>query len=334
MDALYLPQMKASDLRSQIDWSATGASRFSGITEYFSSGWIMEPKYDGARLRVEFGSLTNQVRSSVDRAGNFPHLASAVVPALRNTVLEGELLAPSRVLETHRGTWTNSLLNASVALVNSNPVGSVLTQRRFGKAQLHVFDILSCQGVLTLELSLAERRQLLESVVTEVKAVHPGCEIHLIPQLSSSAASIESSVASGHEGVMIKYLSSRYLPGKRTKWWFKAKSFSTAEAFICGYAPGKNGNLGQVGSLNLAVERENGSVRPCAQVGNLSADLRATLTAPDGSLRPECYGMVVEFSCQGLQKSGRARHASLVRLRPDKTADECFEGQLDGFPSV
>jgi bifunctional non-homologous end joining protein LigD len=219
-------------------------------------------------------------------------------------------------------------------LTNSNSSGSVRTQERFGKAQFHVFDILARRDDATLHLPYNARRQLLVDVIGDLRARYPDCQIILVPQLPSSAHSITQSLASGYEGVMIKSKHGPYEPGKRSKHWYKVKSFWSADAFICGYAPGMSGNAGQVGSLEVGVIRVDGSIRPVAKLGNLSAVFRSAISAADGSLRPDCYGMVVEFSAQGLTKSGRARHGSMMRIRPDKSADECLEDQLNGFPSV
>ncbi len=335
--------MRARDLRSRINWNADGDARFCDILEYFTSEWIMEAKLDGCRVRLRLGELSNRVTSArrskrtsnyTDRSDNFPHLRDAVVPALSDTVIEGELLAPGPMLQTHTGTWTDSLLNASVALTNSNPLGAALTQERFGKAQFHAFDVLAFKNIPVLDLPLRQRRDLLVYITATISSHHPESQVSPVPRLPSCAASIDHFVARGYEGVVIKHEESTYEIGKRSKRWLKAKPFSSADAFICGYSPGLHGNAGKVGSLDVAVRRKDGSDRPVAQLGNLSASFRQEISAGDGSLRQEFYGLVVEFSAQGLTKSGRARHGSMIRVRPDKSPDECTEDQLHGFPKV
>ena len=341
---LQLDPMRARDLRSEIDWTALGFSRFAPIARYFTDEWVMEPKLDGVRVRLHLGESTNSLitgRRSVktfaytNRSDNFPHLRDALVPELAGTTLDGELLAPSGRIRSHTGTWTDSLLNASVALCNSNPGDSVRTQVFFGKAQFFAFDVLTMKGSSAIQrLPLEVRRQRLRVAVDMLRLEYPGCAVHLVPQLPSNAGSIERSIKLGFEGVMVKRLSSPYQPGKRSQHWLKVKSFSTADAFVCGYNPGKNGNAGLVGSLDLAVRRLDGTDHPVAQVGNLSHEMRVAISADGGTLKPEFFGTVIEFSCQGLTKSGRARHASMVRIRPDKVANDCGEDQLDGFPNV
>ena len=113
----------------------------------------------------------------------------------------------------------------------------------------------------------------------------------------------------------------------------KIKTFSTADAFVTGWAPGEHANEGMVGSLELSILKGE-DVVPVAQVGNLSDDFRKEITAEDGSLKSEWYSQVVEFQGQGIGKNGRVRHAHMVRLRPDKEMKDCTSEQLDVFPRV
>jgi ATP-dependent DNA ligase len=264
-------------------------------------------------------------------------------------------MAPTGRIQTHTGLWTNSMLNASVALVNAKPAGSVATQKRFGTAKFFVFDILFTAGGESVQhLPYAQRRVLLETVVADIQAAHPDCGIHLVPSLPATVDTIKSSLDLGFEGVVIKSKAGTYKPGKRGPEWLKVKVMSTADAFVVGYAPGENGNDGFVGSLEVAVlTREPGDLanpnvqpvsrdadgvmvyrRAVGQVGNLTDEYRKSITAPDGTLKQEIYGTVVEVMAQGLGKNGRMRHAHLVRLRPDKAAFDCWDDQLEVFVSV
>jgi len=361
-----LDPMKAKDLKHEIDWTRSPLDgRYDGIKKYLSDKWVAEPKLDGCRLRMVMGLNANSIvtgRRSVrtyaytQRTDNFPHLRDSVVPELAGVILDGEIIAPSPKIQSHTGVWTNSLLNASVALCNANPAGSVATQRRFGRAQFWVFDVLT-SNVDGEVGDLADkpywyRRMYLEQVVELLRQRFPECEVRLVPSLPATVATIEACLEKGFEGAMLKSVDGPYQPGKRSAHWLKVKAFSTADAFVCGFAPGENANSGKVGSLDLAVleelpagefpdvdsDFERGGkwfrARPVAQVGNLTADLRDSMTAEDGSLRKEWYGRVVEFMAQGIGKNGRARHAHLVRLRPDKDEFGCTADQLDVFPAV
>lgn len=361
-----LDPMKCYDLKKEISWGSEDP--FKAITsKYLNADFVAEPKLDGARMRLFLGlkgSTMNSGRRSVktfaytDRTQNFPHLAQIAIPELMGTVLDGELLAPTGKIQTHTGTWTNSLLNASVALVNSNPVGSRQTQERFGKAQFWVFDVMQFKGEDITHLPYFQRRTVLEKLVKLIQSKYPDCEMRIVPQFEATADVIVKSIEEGFEGVVLKKKTGPYQFGKRSKNWLKIKTFSTADAFIVGWAAGENTNTGLVGSLDLAVLEEVTQeewnslpsnrraanfdstpsvfykVRPVAQVGNLIHDWRKHITADNGSLKSEFYGAVIEFAAQGLGKNGRARHAHMLRLRPDKSMLDCMSDQLDIFPAV
>ena len=357
---MEIDPMKAKDLKSLIAWGS--ADPFKGIEAYLTDAYVAEPKLDGARLRMFLGLTGNTLNTGrrsvrtfayIDRTANFPHLAQAVLKEWAGVVLDGELMAPTGRIQTHTGLWTNSMLNASVALVNAKPAGSVATQKRFGTAKFFVFDILFTAGGESVQhLPYAQRRVLLETVVADIQAAHPDCGIHLVPSLPATVDTIKSSLDLGFEGVVIKSKAGTYKPGKRGPEWLKVKVMSTADAFVVGYAPGENGNDGFVGSLEVAVlTHEAGNpehvkpfttdgdgrqvyTRAVGQVGNLTDEYRKAITASDGSLKQEVYGTVVEVMAQGLGKNGRMRHAHLVRLRPDKAAFDCWDDQLEVFVSV
>ena len=361
--------MKCKDLKGKIDWTAEGAARFAGIAAYLNDAHVAEPKLDGCRGRFFLGLTGNSFNTGrrsvktfayIDRTDNFPHLRDAVVPELAGTILDGEILAPGSRIQTHTGTWTDSLLNASVALVNSKPEGSLATQARFGKAQFFVFDVLAVKGEDVTDRPYEERRKMLAMIVNSLQLLHPSAEIHLVDSYPATPEIIDHCLNVGFEGVVLKRKDGRYTPGKRQGEWLKVKTFSSADAFVVGWDKGTGANEGKVGSLNLAVmvpasgedgaptndpnvnydgRREwiNGCLhyeRAVAQVGNLTDAFRDQITDADGSLKPEFYGLVIEFFGQGVGKNGRVRHPHMTRVRIDKTPADCLVDQLDSFPKV
>lgn len=360
--------MKCKDLKNEIIWGAE--QPFAPLHRFFSDRYRAEPKYDGCRMTLvvnEHGNKIYSGRRSVktyaasDRTDNFPHIRDAAMgEALISlglsggAVIDGELLAPSAKIQSHTGVWTDSLLNASVALCNSAPEKSAATQERFGKARFVAFDITTALGKDVSVLSARERRALLESVIYAIRATYPDCAIELAPQWSVTEAVIALAISEGYEGVVIKDQEARYKAGSRSGGWFKVKTMSTADGFVTGYEPGKSGNTGLVGSLELSImepmsedeskdeldsylEGPDGQlyrIRAVAQVGNLTEAMRVEITNPDGSLKAEFYGKVIEFMGQGVGKNGKVRHPHMVRLRPDKTAPDCMVDQLDVFPRV
>jgi ATP-dependent DNA ligase len=126
-------------------------------------------------------------------------------------------------------------------------------------------------------------------------------------------------VAQGHEGVMAKKLTSRYLPGRRSPAWRKVKPSGSLPCVIVGYCAGPSG----VECLLVATVRE-GVLRYVGQVHRgLDAALRAELarrlarrlrqqpvvSCPEQAcwVEPECYCQVRYIGWTG---SGCLRYAT------------------------
>jgi len=136
------------------------------------------------------------------------------------------------VVETlNRATPHDVILDGEViAIKDGRPLPFQTVLRRFRRKydieamqkefrmQPYVFDILYIDGKTLIDIPLQERRKHLEAALTECIA----------PQtVSSDVAVIEAfykeSLDAGHEGLMLKVLSSSYTPGIRGKNWLKIK---------------------------------------------------------------------------------------------------------------
>jgi ATP-dependent DNA ligase len=341
---LQIDPMKAQDLKRKIEWSAQDP--FAAIApKYFNEAYVMEPKLDGARMRLYLGETANTMNTGrrsdktfayIQRENNFPHMRDAVNPELAGTILDGEITAPHSQITTASGVTTNSLLNATVALTNCAPELSVATQAREGLVKFHAFDILAYRGRDVTSLPLTERRLLLQEVMRSLwSSIHStSAWLKLIQQFASNRETIKRALTDGYEGVMVKSLTGAYAAGKRSAAWQKIKTMSTFDAFVTGWDPGEGKNTGKVGALRMSVLDDLGLPVEVAKHGALTDEFRAELTAADGSLKPEWMGTVMELMGQGVTKEGRVRHPHLVRLRPDKGRDECHLDQLLNLPRV
>ncbi len=353
-----LDPMKAQETKSMIKLGPEGMD-FSGIKHLLTDKYVAEPKYDGVRIRMFIGltgSSINSSRRSVvdykykDRTGNYPQLAQVCGEDLTGIILDGELVSVTPKVMTGK-TMTDSILTASCALNNSSPEKAVAAQKKYGFAEFYVFDVIGLSQTNPQTLSYNERRAILEHVVRRIQERFPDCNIKLVPQMPATEETIRQAMLDGFEGVVLKDRQSPYLCGKRKGWW-KCKTFSTADAFIVDWIPGEGRNEGLVGSLELAIvvgelfsnisglslsEHEfawDGQLcKKIAQVGNLTDEFRAEISAPDGSLKPEWNFRVIEFVGQLFTvKDQRVRHPHMIRLRPDKEWLDCDISQLDIFP--
>lgn len=335
--------MKAQPTKHLVTIGENGPD-YSGISHLLTDQFACEPKLDGARMRMFVGlsgSTLNTGRRNVktfaytDRSANFPHLSSFASENLAGVILDGELLAPSSRIQTHTGLWTSSLLNASVALTTAKPAGSVATQGRFGPATFYAFDVLAVKDMNTdewLNEPYWRRRLRLKAICNEIAQTNK--YIKIVESRSAAKEHIDSFIAAGYEGAMLKDVNSPYLPGKRKHWW-KIKNNYTADGFIIGFTPGKERNEGLVGSITLAVMGGTAEYVEVAQCGNLTDSFRDEITDSDGTLKPEWYNKVIEFSGQGVTATNKKiRHPYMVRCRPDKEYFDCGFDQLDNFPVI
>ncbi len=328
---------KAADLKREIDWAADDY----GLSKYLNSAYAVEPKLDGARMRMFLGASKNTMNTGrrsdktyayIQREDNFPHMRDAVIEALAGTIIDGEVLAPTPTLTTMNGATTKSLLNATVAITNCNPTDSVKVQNTYGKAKFFVFDILALQGTSVMHLSYDERRVMLQRVIELLHEVCP--QIQIVSSFEATKEAVQSCFEQGFEGAMLKLRKGKYRPGKRMREWLKVKMLSTADMYITGWIPGEGKNEGLVGALKCSLMDESGNDVEMAQPGAFTDEFRRQLSNDDGSLKDIWYRQVVEVSAQGVTKNNRVRHPHMTRIRIDKTPEECQLDQLEAFARV
>jgi bifunctional non-homologous end joining protein LigD len=198
------------------------------------SGWLYEVKWDGYRAitRVAGGDATLMSRRSNDLTGRFPGVARAVEAAVRtpDCVLDGEVCALD---ERGRSSFS--------AMQQGKPDTPIV---------YYVFDVLEVDGEPLLDLPLVERRQRLENLLDRRSKT-----VRISETFDDGRALLEAAKKEGLEGVIAKREESRYLPGKRTRDWFKTKTHNRQEFVIAGYTKGQGRRAGRLGSLVLAVHR-------------------------------------------------------------------------------
>ena len=191
---------------------------------------LFEVKWDGVRAltAVEDGGCRIWGRKLADYSQRYPELDTLrCLPS--GTMLDGELVA----LRSGRAEFGELMRRHQ--LVSGHKV------RQAGRAcpvTYVAFDLLYESGRSLLGRPLSERRQRLQDLM----ARSPD------PRLAFSDGVIgpgrdffQRVVEDGHEGVMAKQLSSRYLPGKRMQAWRKIKPFQTLPCVVIGYTPSRLG---------------------------------------------------------------------------------------------
>jgi DNA ligase-1 len=203
----------------------------------------------------------------------------------------------------------------------------------------NIFDILFLDGETLIDLPFSERRKKLEEVVRQFVA----------PQVvSSDAAVIEqtynNALNAGHEGIMLKVLSSPYTPGQRGKNWIKIKpEVDTLDLAVIGAEWGEGKRAHVFGSFLVACQ-DQGKLVPLSRVATgLSDDqlaevfdlLKDTVITKSGKGVTFEPTLVFEVGYAEIQVSptydgGFAlRFPRFIRIRDDKDIDDIET--LDGI---
>ena len=232
--------------------------------------WLYEVKWDGIRavIFLDHEEVHISSRSGIRCERQYPELA--VLPhqvAAETAILDGEIA----VLD-EQGVSRFHLIQPRIS--NSDP-NSIAHLSRSTPVVFFAFDLLYLDGFDLRGVSLAKRRELLQTVVTpggglRVSEFFPGAGEELL----------EAARGIGLEGVVAKHASSTY-ESRRSREWVKIKIVGEQEFAIGGFtAP--QGDRDYFGALVLGVH-DAGELRWVGNVGTgfdqkLLASLFAKLT--------------------------------------------------------
>ena len=192
------------------------------------------------------------------------------------------------------------------------------------------FDCLHLNGVDLIDAPLTERSAALEGVAGEwrVPAI-------ITADAATAEAFLQRSLAAGHEGVMVKDVSSPYAAGRRGKSWLKVKPVRTVDLVVLAAEWGHGRRRGRLSNLHLgARDRAGGFVMVGKTFKGMTDELLEWQTETLPKLETERRGnavhvrpeLVVEIALDGVQASTRypggvaLRFARVKRYRPDKSA--------------
>ncbi len=285
----------------------------------------VEYKYDGSRFQFHKQGDTCRIysRRLEDVTVGLPDIARLLMAATdRDVILDGE----------------------AIAIKDGRPMPFQYVIRRFRRKHRidammeeimlvpRVFDILYLDGETLIDLPLSERRTKLEEALSE----------HVAPQVRTADVTAAEEIYAaaldlGHEGVMVKVLASRYLPGIRGRQWVKVKpGVDTIDLVVVGAEWGEGRRTGVFGSFLLACLDEGKFLTVGKVATGISDEMLAELYAllkdrviaqsgKEVTLEPE---FVFEVGYSEIQtspnySSGYAlRFPRFVRLREDKAADD------------
>ncbi len=291
--------------------------------------WIYETKYDGYRLigSVHKGKVVLWSRNGNDFTSKFEALADELKNVKDQVILDGEI-----VIENDKGISDFQLLQN-------------YTSTHQGVLKYYVFDILFLNGYSTIDLSLSQRKNLLEGFFQKYSLPH----IFNSPfQTGGGKDLFEELSKKGYEGVIAKAPDSTYLPGKRSSTWLKIKTIKEQEAIICGYTTPEGGrkyfgsillgfyvddklkyagncgtgfNDATLAQLHEAFKKITVSESPFESVPKLSYSKGKPVW-----LKPQ---MVCSIKFTEWTDSGHMRHPVFLGLREDKDPEDVVKEKVD-----
>ncbi len=300
--------------------AATAASVAEALTATGRAS--VEWKLDGARIQVHRDGDDVRVftRNLNDVTARLPEVVAAARGfTARSFVLDGEAISLSEDSLPRRFQDTMSRFGADDAAAHA------LTLAAF------FFDLLHLNGDDLLDRPLRERGAILDDLVGRYRV--PALETDDAEEAESFLA---DALATGHEGVMVKALDSRYDAGRRGAAWRKVKPVRTLDLVVLAAEWGHGRRRGWLSNLHLgARDPETGAF---VMVGKTFKGLTDELLTWQTTrlqeiaahtddytvyVRPE---LVVEIALDGVQVSKRypggvaLRFARVRAYRPDKSA--------------
>jgi DNA ligase-1 len=292
----------------------------------------VEWKLDGIRVQAHIGAngIRLFTRSLDDITDRLPEVVAALAATgAGNAVFDGELIAlrPDGRPYAFQDTASRAASEADTPRARKTSAGAV-------PLSVFLFDVLHLDGTDLIDRPDAERHAALAAVVPAEM---------LMPRLvtadpAEAAAFYADAVARGHEGVVVKSLTSPYAAGRRGAGWIKVKPRHTLDLVVLAVEWGHGRRHGWLSNLHLGARdpETGGWVMLGKTFKGLTDELLTWQTARFLELedhrddwtvyvRPE---QVVEIAFDGVQRSPRypggvaLRFARVLRYRDDKPAAE------------
>lgn len=294
--------------------------------------WQAEWKWDGIRSQLIWREQELFIWSRGEEliTEKFPELAD-LGPALPDgTVLDGELLP-------FKDGQVLSFNALQTRIGRKNVTNKVLTE---APAIIFAYDLLEFNGEDVRSRPLAERRKLLEAVVSEANQPHllrlsPVAAFSSWEELTRLRLQSREMLA---EGLMLKRLSSTYQAGrKRGDWWKWKVDPLTIDGVLIYAQKGKGRRADLYTDYTFAVWDEKHQLIPFtkaysglsdAEIKKVDAFVKKHTRERFGPVRTVAPELVFEIAFEGIQESKRhksgvaLRFPRMARWRHDKKAED------------
>ncbi len=306
---------------------------------FSQAGWVFELKYDGFRVVAAGGGGEARLvyKSGHDATRILPEIARAVAALpLAGLILDGEAV----VLDAAGKPDFQSLQRRGLRtrVIDAEHAAAAMP------ATFFAFDLLACEGFDLRPLPFTARRALLRRLLSAGSGQEPGT-IRLSDEIPERGEDLYAAVAAmGLEGIVAKRADSPYRPGYSAD-WLKVRVDRTSDFAVVGFEPVPGSRSG-LRNLHLAVRDAAGALVYAGTVGSgfnqeSSREIRARLEparrATPPLAVPSARGVawvepevVVEVRYKEWTRGGNLRHPVFLRLRDDKTVEECLRPGEEG----
>ena len=319
---------------------------------------VVEDKYDGIRAQAHIsgGEVKFFSRTRDEITESFPELPGAVAGLPQDAILDGEIVAweepgrarPFSVLQQRFGRK-----KVSERMLREIPVAYLVFDVLYSGGELLIDRPLRERAHILDELLAKERThhgdaEARRRTGTQEKLIFGGDEeieaasIVRAPVFQAKTPrELEELFAAaqtrGNEGLMIKDLDSAYTPGKRGKSWLKMKrELATLDVVVTAVEYGHGKRVGVLSDYTFGIWDGDKLVNIGKAYSGLTDVEIAEMTRwfldhtieDQGFRRAVEPKIVLEVAFNNMMQSDRhdsgyaLRFPRIVRLRPDKTADE------------
>jgi len=312
---------------------ATPASDLADIERTMPDDFFVEDKFDGIRgqAHVQAGRVAIYSRTLDEISIRFPELQEPLAALPTDVILDGEIITargeeilPFSDLQKRLGRKV-----VSEELQASTPVVFV------------AWDLLYAAGQVLIDDPLQARRAKLEDLIksSERLRLSRARRFHSVAELD---AEFDAARARGNEGLMIKDPESSYKPGRRGREWLKLKkALATLDVVVTTVELGHGKRRNVLSDYTFAVRRSETDPE-LLNIGKAYSGLTDVEIAEmtewfrEHTIQEFAHGrvrlveprIVIEVTFDRVQPSNRhkggyaLRFPRIVRLRPDKNADE------------
>jgi DNA ligase-1 len=299
----------------------------------FSPPFWLEPKYDGIRAQLhkiggEVGLFSRDLRP-LD--GEFPELIEAAAALAGDFVLDGELIAYAEGRKLGFADLQKRLGKLRVE-------GDLFMESAEGSSSVPLkyvaFDLLWASGESLLELPLRQRRERLEKIPLE--GMFGRIEVFRADDAGEVEAIFKSALQQEHEGLIVKDLTSAYVPGRWGKSWIKLKGVMPTLDCVVTFAEQGHGRRADVLSdYTFSVRDEaSGELRVLgkaysgltdAEIEELTDHFRKYTLGKDRRKHRVEPNLVLEIAFDSIRRSPRhdsglaLRFPRIKAIRRDKT---------------